>query len=472
MRRITFFIAATLFQCILMLAYSQTGQDSWSKSDFDSIGATILENGNVLGFSISIDSAGTTIYNGAFGFTDAEKNNPVTKDTRFDIASISKLVGVNIIMKMIEDGVLSLDQTLDELIPGFPERELAQKIQLIHLLSHTSGLQDYALQIHADFIATGKTPTKLDFLEFYNGKELVFEPGTHYQYTNAGFMMMAFIAENVSKKSWQTLINEFINQPANLDFQLLKYVGDSPQLAPIYEFTETNSSVASDERQFRKLPLWDYVIGDGGLTISTEMLAKFPTDWTSGKIIEQNSYKSMITPYYLENGVRTGYGLGVRNGEFLGEKMVGHTGGWKSTYAMLAYLPEHDISFAGLMNTDGTPTEMTYILSQFMRSFLGKSRPDYKSNAHNLKEPENFIGEYRGYGQYNKEPETITIKLKENQLYYCMYGSCEPLYYMGENRFWLEIYPHDFIEFQIEEKTMAIREYYYGFFQTLRTKQD
>lgn len=431
----------------------------------DSIGQSILDRGKVLGFSVTIDSAGTTIYNGNFGHIDAEKTQAVGKNTRFDIASISKMVGVAVIMQLVEQGQLDLNQTLDELLPSFPEKQLAQKIQLRHMLSHTSGLLDNTQEMDSLFLATGIVPERKDFFTFFPGKDLLYPPETHYQYSNPGFIFMAFIAEQVTQKRWQELINEMINAPTKLDFQLIKHAVDMPETAPIFNYQGDH---------FEQVPTWVYVLGDGGLTTTSEMLAKFPRLLAKGKVIQPSSFEAMVNPKYLNDSTRTGYGFGTRNGYFLGEKIIGHTGGWKSTYAIMAYFPERDLTFTGLMNTDDAPEDINQIFAQFMSAYLNKPVPDHTTSTKQFAHPEQLVGQYHGYGdEFDNIGTTVDIQLKENkQLYYCIENYCDRLYYLGSNRFWLEQYPFDYIEFQIGESSSAIREYYYGFFQVLRKKVD
>jgi len=461
------FLFVFMASCISKKEEDSNLAESKLKSKLDSLGQAILEDGKILGFSISIDSAGKTWYNGSFGYTDAEKTKPVVRETRFDIASISKLIGVSVIMKLAEQGKLNLDQTLSELLPQFPEKDQAQKIKLKHLISHTSGLQDYALEIDSIFMQTGIVPAKQDFLNFFVDKELIFEPGSNYQYCNSGFMMMAFIAENVTNKTWQQLLNEFINKPSGMDFQLIKFASDLPQLSAIFDLADG---------EFRKMPTWVYVIGDGGITATSEMLSKFPNYWSNGDIINQASFQKMSTPTMLNDNTPTGYGFGVRRGQFFEEPVIGHTGGWKSTYAIMSYFPKRNLTFAGLMNTDGTPSNMSKIYASYISLLFNKTIPDYKSSVISVTDPSRFVGEYHGYDtQFDTSGHAITIKLnEEKRLLYCMGEYCEPLVHIGENKFWLESYPYDYIEFQPSDNGSfsALREYYYGFFQVLRVKID
>lgn len=452
------------FLCCLTTCAQIDSPLNINQESLDSLGMEILSEGSIMGFSVAITSGKRVLYNSGFGHIDVEKTQPVTNETRFDIASVSKLVGVTVIMKLIEEGRLSLDTSLEQLMPEFPEEALAEKIKLRHMLSHTSGLMDYALEMDRVFMENGVLPTKKDLLAFFKGKDLRFEPGTNYQYCNSGFMLMAFIAENITGRPWQQLIEDYINQRSNLDFQLLKYAVERPETSPIFNY---------GKERFDKVPTWSYVMGDGGLTTTTEMLALYPQFWSKGKIIEPSAYEKMVKPTELSNSLSTGYGYGVRNGEFLGERIIGHTGGWKTTYAIMAFFPDRNVTFAGLMNTDGTPLDMNQIFTKYMSVVLGRKIPDYSSGFKEITNLYQYVGDYHGFDtEFDHQGKTVTVNLQDGQLQYCINANCEKLWPMGKNKFWLKSFPYDFIEFQTNDqgKALAIKEYYYGFFQVLRKR--
>jgi len=103
-----------------------------------------------------------------------------------------------------------------------------------------------------------------------------------------------------------------------------------------------------------------------------------------------------------------------------------------------------------------------------MAVVLGKSLPDYKAKNILVDNPENLTGEYLGYSEsFENDKKAVIIRLKKKKLNYCIGGYCEPMYHMGDDKFWLKSFPYDFIEFERDQqgKGVAIREFYYGFFQ-------
>lgn len=402
------------------------------------------------------------IYNKGFGHTDTARTKPVTTHTRFLIASVSKLIGSTLVMKLVEEGKLSLDQTLLELLPDFPNPDQAKKITFRHMISHTSGLQEYAEVIDSMYVKTGIPPTKSDFYEFFKGRELNFEPGTNYSYSNSGFLLMGMVVERITGNSLQEKFDRVINQPTGLDLKLIKEATNYPNMSDYWEKKDST---------FITYPHWTWIKGDGGLTATPVMLAHFPGKWSSGKIISKDSYIEMITPMTLKSGIKTGYGLGVRNGEFYGEKIIGHTGGNKSTYSIMVYFPEKDLTFVVMMNTDAVGTSSRNIFGQMARTYFGWPEPDFSDQKIDHDNLTMYTGTYATYD--SKMEKTVKIEIQsDNKLYYCYGSECHPMTYLGNHKFWISRWPYDHVVFEVNNRgeSKAIKEYFTGFYAILRTK--
>lgn len=444
-----------------------TSEDTSAVNDaplakLDSLGQSIIEGGGVAGFSVAIIKGVDTVYNRGFGFVDTTRTQVVTNKTRFKIASISKLIGSTLVMKLVEEEKLSLNQTLLELLPDFPNPEQAKKITLAYMISHTSGLPEYATEIDSMYVRTGKNPTKKDFYTFFATNDLLFEPGTNYSYCNSGFLLMGLIVERITQQSLQQEFYRVINEPGGMNLKLIAEARSLPEMSPYWE--KKGSS-------FIPYPHWPWIRGDGGLTATSIMLAQFPKQWSSGIFIDSVSYQRMITPRILIDGLQTGYGLGVRNGEFFGEKIIGHTGGHKSTYAIMVYFPERDLTFVVFTNTDNSPSNSRNIFGQFAAEYLGYSITPNSFKKQILKNPNDYAGDYAGID--SKIGGTIQIKpSKDQNLLYCIEDTCYPMTYLGNHKFWIAQWPYDYITFEVDDsgKALAIKEYFTGFYVMLRKR--
>ena len=460
-------ISLTIILPILILACGKerlvNGVSDTLALKLDSIGQSFINTGQVVGISVAIMQDTSIIYNQGFGYTDPDRTNPVTNNTRFLLASVSKLIGSTLVMRLVEEGRLSLDQTLYELLPDFPNPEQAKRITVQHMLSHTSGLQDYAVDIDSVYVKTREDPTKDDFYNFFNGRELFFEPGDDYSYSNSGFLLMSMIVERVTGNTFQDEINRVINRPAGLDLQLIKKATLNSKMSKYWELKNS---------EFFPYPHWTWIQGDGGLTATSAMLAQFPRKWATGKIISQASFQKMITPIILNNGLTTGYGIGVRNGEFMGDKIIGHTGGHKSTYSIMVYFPERRLSFVCFMNTDNTPLSIRKIFAEFARAVLDKNIPNYENGEIPTDNLANYEGTYQNFDYKMKNKVSIQLNAEDNHLYYCVGDDCNKMISIGEHKFWIAEWPYDLVTFYVDESgvSSALKEYYTGYYSVLRKR--
>ncbi|MGI9544715.1 MAG: serine hydrolase domain-containing protein, partial [Cyclobacteriaceae bacterium] len=434
-------------------------------SNLDSIGKHFVNGGRVIGISVAIIQENDTLYNKGFGFTDLGKSKPVDNDTKFRMASISKLIGSTLVMKLVEEGKLTLDQPLSELLPDFPNEEQAKKITLRHMLSHTSGLQDYAVEIDSTYVKTGIPPTKKDFYEFFRDRQLFFEPGSNYSYCNSGFLLMGLIIERITGNTFQTEIDRVINRPSGLNLRLIADQANHPNMSSYFEPYHAT---------FNSIPHWTWIKGDGGLTVTSIELAQFPGLWASGAIIDKASFEKMIQPMVLTDGIETGYGIGVRNGDFEGEKVIGHTGGNKTPLSIMVYFPKKQLSIVVLINTDNTPDHARKIYGEIASVVLDKEKPDYRSREIIYKD----LAKYQGVFTTNdyKIDQKVTIELNpdDEHLYYCISeNNCEKMYHLGDGKFWIERWPFDRVVFDMNEhgSVRALKEFYYGYYVALRRKE-
>lgn len=425
----------------------------------DSIGQNYLDNGGVQGITIAVAKKGKVFYNKGFGFIDSSNTQPVSNDNYFQMASISKLIGATMTMKLVEEGRLSLENSLDELLPDYPNEDHLKKIKLYHLLTHTSGLKDYAQVIDSVFIATGVEPTKEDYYNFFREHDLDFEPGTYYNYSNSGFILMAMIIEKVTGRSFGEEVDRIINQPTGLNIKLISERALDEKTTAIFEWKDSTLVYR---------PHWTWIKGDGGLTATSEDLALFPFYWSNGTIISEESFDKMCSPAILSDGVNTGYGIGVRTGKFENEYSVGHTGGNKSTWALMKYYPELETSVVVMVNTDNSPADAQVVEGYISLAVLEKELPDLTMKEITDFDQKPYLGDYQTVDNLYYGSTAISI-VNENEphLYRKPTGTDlkgQKLYYLGDHTFGYDRFPMDRIIFEADSNgiIMAFNTYWNG----------
>ncbi|MEO0341739.1 MAG: serine hydrolase domain-containing protein, partial [Bacteroidota bacterium] len=155
---------------------------------------------------IGIYKNGDPVLEKAYGYADREWEIPMSIDGRFRIASISKVFTEVAILILAEQGKLDTEDFLAKFYPGFPS---GQEITLNQLLNHTSGLphlnsfENYDELIKSDYTLT-------EVISLFKDLPLDFEPGERYRYSNSGYVMLAYVIEQVSGLSYQSFLKEQI----------------------------------------------------------------------------------------------------------------------------------------------------------------------------------------------------------------------------------------------------------------------
>lgn len=261
----------------------------------------------------------------ARGYGPASANRANTFDTKFHVGSITKEFTATAILQLAEKGILKLDGPIDTYLPAKYRSAKWQAITVRNLLSHTSGIPDYAVTRDYYRVVKGFCPpdTVDGMLEEAMGKDLEFAPGSKYAYSNLGYTLLGVIIENQSHTTYPDYIQRHILEPLGMTSSRIHIVGRAPAN------NEAEGLRWSDE-QHRQVP--DDVIilpstaPDGGLITTLGDFARWARIFTDGKlpVLGADSFRQMSTPHiHIGNGGpldSMGYGL------FVGDRLIGHGG--------------------------------------------------------------------------------------------------------------------------------------------------
>ena len=460
-------IGIILAQCDVKDPKRNTGEPRPSLSQkIDSIAYEFLSHKKTVGFSIAILKNNDTLYNKGFGFSDTLSIRKTNTGTIFNLASISKLVGSIIALKIAQEGMLSLDQTLEELLPEFPNKEHARKIRLRHLMSMSSGLKEYAPKFDSIYLASAIPPSQTDLLHFFSQQNLDFEPGQFYKYSNSGFYLLPLILERATGETYESLIERVINGPTGLHIRLFSESQFDSNTSQFFE-------IHDGKIEFR--PIWSWIRGDGGMSATAIELAHVPLFLRSGIIINRASFGQMISPTRINDDLYSDYGLGVKNGSFEGSRMWGHSGADKTYWSMMYFFPESEITIVTMVNTNNTSYDARELFVRVALTVLKKETPDYTESEMEDYNRQMYIGNYFRPGDPTSQQVEITMKEEDNHLYYVYDGRMENgerMYCIGVDEFWIEKWPTDRVKFvrNKDGKILALKEYYAGYFAQLRRK--
>ncbi|MCA1624790.1 MAG: beta-lactamase family protein [Acidobacteria bacterium] len=273
-----------------------------------------------------------------YGLANVELNVPATKETVFEIGSITKQITAAVVMLLVEEGKINTNEKIGRYLPSAPEAW--NKVTVRHLLTHTSGVKSYTGL--SGFELT-KRLKRDEFIKAIGAYPLEFEPGERYIYSNSGYNLLGFIIESVSGKSYWDFLQERIfkplgmNQTANRDPQFIV-----PNRADGYEW-ENGKLVGRD------YDLTD-VFSAGAIVSTVVDLAKWDAALRGDTFLKKESKAQIWTPVVFNDGKLYPYGFGWNVTEFRGHKLVSHGGQTAGFAANISRYVDDDLTVIVLTN--------------------------------------------------------------------------------------------------------------------------
>ena len=313
----------------------------------DIINSKVGEN-KLKGVAVSIRVNGEERWNFTAGYSD--DTELINRDMRFGIASITKTVVAATIMKLNEEGLLSLDDPISAYL-SLNNPNIDPSITIYQLLNHLAGLKGYFQ--HPDIWprVENNLTTAIDPLEIvdYVGDPL-FPPGTQYQYSNSNYLILGLIIESVTGKTVGEVMREKFWGPLGLDQM---YFGanetiEGPIATP-WRDNDGNGTLENIEDQFG--PAYHSIFYTAADVFAT---ASDLSNWAyllfTSQAVSESSRNLMINFLGLDDPIANGYGLGIRRVLFGGRNTWGHTGGMRGYGSFMFYDPNSGISLAMLNN--------------------------------------------------------------------------------------------------------------------------
>ncbi len=290
---------------------------------------------NKPGAALMVLRDGKPILSKTFGMADIERGIPVTPQTNFRLASVTKQFTAMCLMMLVERGLLSYDTKLTDIFPDFPS--YGKKITIRNILQHTSGLIAYE-----DLIPDTAMVQVLDADVLQMMKEqdsTYFVPGSAYRYSNTGYAVLAMVVEKLSGLSFPEFLKKNIFLPLEMD-NTVAFV-DGLNEVPHRAFGYT---VHADSIELTDQSITSAVLGDGGIYSSLEDLFKWDQALYSEKLVSKRSLQQAFTPH-LET-----YGFGWRIDTYKGHRRVHHTGSTRGFRNVIQRFPDDRFTVIILTN--------------------------------------------------------------------------------------------------------------------------
>ena len=155
---------------------------------------------------------GKVLLSHGFGMADLSHDVPITPTTKFRIGSVTKQFTAAAILKLQEEGRLSVNDKLSKFFPDFPRGD---EVTIHHLLTHTSGIKSFTSK--PDFMATVTSPATSDqMIDSFKNDPFDFDPGEELSYNNSGYFLLGLIIEKVSGKSFNDYLRDTFFEPLGM----------------------------------------------------------------------------------------------------------------------------------------------------------------------------------------------------------------------------------------------------------------
>ena len=368
--------AKILFATLLTLALFTPGYaQTLDKAKLDQFFDRLTEKNKAMG-SLVIAKDSKVLYTRAIGYSqiDGAEKKPLTAANRFRIASITKTFTAVMILQLVEEGKLKLSDTLDKFFPRVPN---AQKITILQILSHRSGIPN----VRRDQATwkPGAPVTKDEMLALIVKGAPEFEPDTKNSYSNSGYFLLGLILEKLTGKPYDQALEERINSKIGLKDTYIATGRIDVNKGEALTYINTGS----DWKQgFETHPSIGFQL------ISTPGdMAKFIQSLFDLKLISQDSLNQMKT-------IRDGEGLGLVTFTYAGKTFYGNTGGGDNYGSWLMYQPEEKLVVAYATNAKVYPVKD--LISGVIDIYYGKpfEIPAFATIATSPEVLDKYIGVY------------------------------------------------------------------------------
>ena len=389
----------------------------------DSLYQAHLDSAHMAGGAILVVQGKDTLLNKGYGKANIEFDVPMPNDASFEIGSITKQFTAAAILRLADEGKISLDDDLTKYVE-FDTK--GRNIPVRMLLNHTSGIMGYT-EI-PEFGELTKLKMERDtLLRLVETHDFLFEPGETISYNNTGYFLLGLIIEAASDTTYQAYLKEQFFDPLGMNNTY--YCSETT----VHKKKASGYDLTPDGLNHKGYidHTWPYAAGS--LCSTTEDLMKWTKALHNGKVLSDELYEMLINPETLNDGTPMRYAFGLYNYIDNGHKRISHGGGIPGFISEARYYPEDDLYVVSLVNTGG-PYGGGFFADQVTWELLEKEEPTSLEMENGL---EQFAGEYGG----NVGGETMEVMVSfTDDAMIVKPGELEPdtlTIYLG-NKTWLK----------------------------------
>lgn len=296
------------------------------------------------------------VWSGAAGVADVDTGEAMRPDSKFGIGSITKTFVSVVVLQLVEEGVLSLDDTLPEVlsektVTRFPDSD---RITVRMLLNHTSGIPEWVGQTTVE--ATAADPSTIwdieTILDLAAAQAPYFPPGEGYMYSNTDYTLLGMIIEQATGKSWREQVRSRILEPLGMDDTVVRDPGDTSMPdGHAHGYGDLGSGVVDVTYAD---PSMAGAAGGNAIVSTAADLARFLDAVLAGELFQDPATLAEMLDFVDapdEHGFPYWYGLGLERYIFPeGITLIGHAGGAVGYGSVMYHAPDHGVTIVGSGN--------------------------------------------------------------------------------------------------------------------------
>jgi D-alanyl-D-alanine carboxypeptidase len=298
--------------------------------------------------AVLIAKDGTPVFEQAYGFANREQHIANTVDTRFRIGSMNKMFTATAIMQLVQAGKIDLDKPFGTYITDYPNKSMSSTVTIRQLLTHTGGTGDIFTPEY--FKMRAKIHTLQDYIDLFGRRPVLFKPGSKFDYSNYGFVILGRAIELVSGQDYYSFVHDHVFVPAGMNS-----TGSEPEDIAVpnravgYMDTPSGLKPNTDTLPYRASS------AGGGYSTAGDLL-KFANALQQHKLLNAEYTQMMIAGKVPMGMPDSKYGFGFGDRVINGIECFGHSGGAPGQAGDLDFCPSDGYTVVVLSNFDPPAT--------------------------------------------------------------------------------------------------------------------
>lgn len=302
----------------------------------------------------------------AYGLASIEYNAENKIDTKFNIASITKMITAVAILQLYEKGKIDLKTSIGKYLPEYPNKLVRDSVTTHQLLTHTSGLNN-----NLDFWKSNNLEYQKvsDFATLFENDTLLSQPGAKYNYSFSGFVILGLLIEKVSGQSYYQYVKENILVPTGMENTIeieIDSVVSNKASGYTSSFGESSILKRNDYYLIKTSP--------AGFHYSTvEDLFNFSKALRNGKLLKKKTTELMFEPKVRGYNTHLGYGIDID--QRYNQIIQGHSGGWYGIHCELMDFMDDNYTVVILSNIDDGGKKGASLVTDFFKQTIANKEP-------------------------------------------------------------------------------------------------